>query len=95
MDPFVTLSAAAAVTADALIGNTGIGQGSSVPSKAPGARPNHVMDSELVGTLLNRMVWAVITFDDRHQGWRIKRRTLRPLDGSQPAREILGGALDP
>jgi len=27
---------------------------------------HHVMDSEPVGTLLNRMVWAVITFDDRH-----------------------------
>ena len=26
-------------TADALIGDTGIGQGSSVPPKAPGARP--------------------------------------------------------
>jgi hypothetical protein len=28
-------------------------------------------------------------------GWRIKRRTLRPLDGSPPAREILAGALAP
>jgi hypothetical protein len=27
---------------------------------------HHAMDSEPVGTLLNRMVWAVITFDDRH-----------------------------
>jgi hypothetical protein len=27
------------------------------------------------------------------QGWKIKRRTLRQLDGSQPAREILRGAL--
>jgi hypothetical protein len=27
------------------------------------------------------------------QGWKIKRRTLRPLDGSEPAREILRGAL--
>jgi hypothetical protein len=27
------------------------------------------------------------------EGWKIKRRTLRPLDGTEPAREILGGAL--
>ena len=26
-------------------------------------------------------------------GWKIKRRTLRPLDGSEPARELLRGAL--
>jgi hypothetical protein len=29
------------------------------------------------------------------QGWKIKRRILRPLDGSEPAREILRGALEP
>jgi hypothetical protein len=28
------------------------------------------------------------------QGWRIKRRTLRPLDGSEPARQLLSGALE-
>ena len=27
------------------------------------------------------------------QGWRIKRRTLRPLDGSEPARQLLRTAL--
>ncbi len=27
------------------------------------------------------------------QGWRIKQRTLRPLDGSEPAREILRQAI--
>src|ERR1700731_2981588 len=26
-------------------------------------------------------------------GWKIKRRTLRPLDGSEPARQILRGAI--
>ncbi len=26
-------------------------------------------------------------------GWKIERRTLRPIDGSEPAREILRGAL--
>jgi hypothetical protein len=29
------------------------------------------------------------------EGWKIKRRTLRPLDGSEGAREILRGALEP
>ena len=28
------------------------------------------------------------------QGWRIRRRTLRPLDGSEPARQLLAGALE-
>ena len=28
-------------------------------------------------------------------GWKIKRRTLRPLDGSEPARELLRQALEP
>jgi SnoaL-like domain len=27
------------------------------------------------------------------EGWKIRRRTLRPLDGTQPAREILRGAV--
>jgi hypothetical protein len=29
------------------------------------------------------------------QGWKIARRTLRPLDGTAAAREILRGALEP
>jgi hypothetical protein len=28
-------------------------------------------------------------------GWKIKRRSLRLVDGSEPAREILRGALKP
>ena len=28
-------------------------------------------------------------------GWKIKRRTLRPLDGSEPARELLRSAVAP
>ena len=28
-------------------------------------------------------------------GWKIKRRTLRPLDGSEPARQLLRRALEP
>jgi hypothetical protein len=29
------------------------------------------------------------------EGWKIKSRTLRPLDGTEPAREILSGAMKP
>ena len=29
------------------------------------------------------------------QGWKIKRRMLRPLDGSEPARALLARALEP
>ncbi len=36
--------------------------------------------------------WDFVRTDE---GWKIKRRTLRPLDGTQPAREILAGALEP
>jgi hypothetical protein len=28
-------------------------------------------------------------------GWKIKRRTLRPLDGTEPARELLSRAIAP
>ena len=36
--------------------------------------------------------WEFVRTDE---GWKIKRRTLRPLDGTLPAREILRGALEP
>jgi len=36
--------------------------------------------------------WEFVRTD---KGWKIKRRTLRPLDGTQPAREILRAALEP
>ena len=36
--------------------------------------------------------WDFVRTDE---GWKIKRRTLRPLDGTLPAREILRGALEP
>jgi hypothetical protein len=29
------------------------------------------------------------------QGWKIKRRTIRALDGSQPARDLLRQAITP
>lgn len=34
--------------------------------------------------------WDLVRTD---KGWKIKRRTLRPLDGSEPARQILRQAL--
>ncbi len=34
--------------------------------------------------------WELVRTEE---GWKIKRRTLRPLDGSEPAREILRKAL--
>src|SRR6516165_12204587 len=36
--------------------------------------------------------WEFVRTDE---GWKIRRRTLRPLDGTPPAREILSGALEP
>jgi hypothetical protein len=36
--------------------------------------------------------WEFVRTND---GWKIKRRALRPLDGTAPAREILRGALEP
>ena len=36
--------------------------------------------------------WEFVRTDE---GWKIKRRTVRSLDGSPPAREILAGALAP
>ena len=35
--------------------------------------------------------WELVRTPD---GWKIKRRTLRPLDGSEPARDILRRALE-
>jgi SnoaL-like domain len=36
--------------------------------------------------------WEFVRTPD---GWKIKGRTLRPLDGTAPARDILRGALEP
>jgi hypothetical protein len=36
--------------------------------------------------------WEFVRTDE---GWKIQRRTLRPLDGTEPAREILASALEP
>jgi hypothetical protein len=47
------------------------------------------------GYRIHRVVatrWDLVRIDE---GWRIKRRTLRPLDGSEPARALLKRALEP
>ncbi len=46
------------------------------------------------GYRIDRVVatrWDLVRTDE---GWRIKRRTLRPLDGSEPARALLKRALE-
>jgi hypothetical protein len=46
------------------------------------------------GYRIHRVVatrWDLVRTDE---GWRIKRRTLRPLDGSEPARTLLKRALE-
>jgi hypothetical protein len=60
------------------------------PSADPVEVPNH---GTTRGFRIHRVAanrWELIRTAD---GWKIKRRTLRPLDGSEPAREILRQAL--
>ena len=56
------------------------------PIEVPGHGSNRGYRVHRVGA--NR--WELVRTP---QGWKIKRRSLRPLDGSEPAREILRGAL--
>jgi hypothetical protein len=53
--------------------------------------PNHGSSQ---GYRIHRVVanrWELVR---TAQGWKISRRSLRPLDGSEPARAILRGALE-
>ena len=52
--------------------------------------PNHGVSTgyRIHRVLANR--WELVRTPG---GWKIKSRKLRPLDGSQPARDILAGAL--
>ena len=52
--------------------------------------PNHGNSS---GFRIHRVAANRWTLARTPEGWKIKSRKLRPLDGSQPAREILGEAL--
>jgi hypothetical protein len=60
------------------------------PTAAPHEVPNHGVST---GFRIHRVAsnrWELVRTAD---GWKIKRRTVRTLDGSEPAREILRGAL--
>src|SRR6266446_1779086 len=54
--------------------------------------PNHGSSGGFHVHRVSANRWEFVRTDE---GWKIKRRTLRPLDGTEPAREILGGALEP
>ena len=54
--------------------------------------PNHGSSRGLHVHRVSANRWEFVRTDE---GWKIRRRTLRPLDGTEPAREILGGALEP
>jgi hypothetical protein len=60
------------------------------PTAGPHEVPNHGVSN---GFRIHRVAsnrWELVRTKD---GWKIKRRTVRTLDGSEPAREILRGAL--
>ena len=60
------------------------------PNGAPVELPNHGTSK---GFRIHRVAanrWELVR---TAAGWKIKRRTLRPLDGSEPARQILRQAL--
>jgi len=60
------------------------------PSAEPIEVPNHGVSK---GFRIHRVAanrWELVRTP---AGWKIKRRTLRPLDGSQEARQILRRAL--
>ena len=53
--------------------------------------PNHGASQGFHVHRVSANRWEFVRTPD---GWRIKSRTLRPLDGTAPAREILRGALE-
>lgn len=60
------------------------------PTATPHEVPNHGVTNGFRIHRVGANRWELVRTD---QGWKIKRRTLRPLDGSEPARELLRGAL--
>lgn len=60
------------------------------PTAEPHEVPNHGVTKGFRIHRVGSNRWDLVRTD---QGWKIKRRTLRPLDGSEPAREILRHAL--
>jgi hypothetical protein len=54
--------------------------------------PNHGSSSGFHAHRVSANRWEFVRTEE---GWKIKRRTLRALDGTAPAREILRDALEP
>jgi SnoaL-like domain len=60
------------------------------PNAEPHEVPNHGTTRGFRIHRVGANRWALVR---TASGWKIKRRTLRPLDGTEPARELLRGAL--
>ena len=60
------------------------------PTAEPHEVPNHGVTKGFRIHRVGANRWELVRTD---AGWKIKRRTLRPLDGTEPAREVLRGAL--
>jgi len=60
------------------------------PTAEPHEVPNHGVTKGFRIHRVGANRWELVRTTS---GWKIKRRTLRPLDGSEPARELLRGAL--
>jgi hypothetical protein len=60
------------------------------PTAEPHEVPNHGVSKGFRIHRVGANRWELVR---TATGWKIKRRTLRPLDGSAPAREILRAAL--
>jgi hypothetical protein len=60
------------------------------PTGEPYEVPNHGVTKGFRIHRVGANRWELVR---AASGWKIKRRTLRPLDGSEPARELLRGAL--
>lgn len=62
------------------------------PTAEPHEVPNHGVSKGFRIHRVGANRWDLVRTAD---GWKIKRRTLRSLDGSEPSRELLRGALRP
>ncbi|MEX2034434.1 MAG: nuclear transport factor 2 family protein [Xanthobacteraceae bacterium] len=60
------------------------------PTAEPHEVPNHGVSNGFRIHRVGANRWELVR---TASGWKIKRRTLRPLDGSEPARELLRAAL--
>jgi SnoaL-like domain len=60
------------------------------PTAEPHEVPNHGVTKGFRIHRVGANRWDLVR---TASGWKIKRRTLRSLDGSEPAREVLRGAL--